>query len=146
MMIQQMQKFNFTGKTVVDFGTGTGVLAILAEKLGAKNILAIDHDEWSIANATENIERNGCNRIKPEKADCLLPGERVDIILANINKNVILDNFPVLVKRLSPGGILLLSGLLIEDEAVILDRANDLLLKFSGKLSDRGWISLRFNS
>jgi ribosomal protein L11 methyltransferase len=145
MMIRQMKKINFTGKTVFDFGTGTAVLAILAEKLGAKNILAIDNDDWSVANAAENIDRNDCARIKLEKAGSLLPGEQFDIILANINKNVILDNFSILVKKISPGGILLLSGLLIEDEAAILDRAGHFPLKFSGKLSDRGWICLRFD-
>jgi ribosomal protein L11 methyltransferase len=145
MMIQQLRKINFTGKTVFDFGTGTGVLAILAEKLGAKNIMAIDNDDWSIANAAENIDRNDCTLIKLEKAGNLLPGEQFDIILANINKNVILDNFSLLVRKLSPGGTLLLSGLLIEDEAAILARANDFALKFYSKLTDRGWISLRFD-
>ena len=145
MMIQQMKKIDFAGKTVLDFGTGTAVLAVLAEKLGAKNILAIDNDDWSIANAAENIDRNECTRIKLEKAGSLLPGEQFDIILANINKNVILDNFSILVNKLLPGGILVLSGLLIDDEAAILARFDQLPLKFSGKLTDRGWICLRFD-
>ena len=145
MMIQQMRDINFAGKTVLDFGTGTGILAILSEKLGAKNIQAIDNDDWSIANAAENIASNDCDRIKLEKADSFQPGERFDIILANINKNVILDNFSILVNKLLPGGILVLSGLLIDDEAAILARFDQFPLKFSGKLTDRSWICLRFD-
>lgn len=145
MMIQQMREIDFTGKTVLDFGTGTGVLAILAEKLGAKNILAIDNDDWSIDNAAENIERNNCTRIKVEKADNLRADEQFGIILANINKNVILDHFPSLVKKLSTGGILLLSGLLIEDEATILALSEPFPVKFTGTITDRGWICIRFD-
>lgn len=144
MMIRQMREINFAGKAVFDFGTGTGVLAILAEKLGAKNILAIDNDDRSIANAAENIERNSCSRIKLEKAGNLLADEQFDIILANINRNVILDNFSSLVKKLSPGGIILLSGLMIEDEADILAEAGKFPLIFNGKTTDKGWICLRF--
>ncbi len=145
MMIQQMREIDFAGKTIFDFGTGTGVLGILAEKLGAKNILAIDNDDRSIDNAAENIERNGCSRINLEKADHLQADKQFDILLANINKNVILDNFSSLVKKLSPGGIVLLSGLLIEDEAAILAQVDKFSLKFSGKITDRGWICIRLD-
>ncbi|MEI9809072.1 MAG: 50S ribosomal protein L11 methyltransferase [Bacteroidota bacterium] len=124
MMIQQMRQIDFTGKTVLDFGTGTGVLAILAEKLGAQKITALDHDDWSIDNAGENISRNNCKLIRLKKADTANVDNSCDIILANINKNVILDNFPVLVKQLAPGGILLLSGLLPGDQHDIF-RKND---------------------
>ncbi len=144
MMIQQMRKTNFTGKAVLDFGTGTGVLAVLAEKLGAKNILAIDNDDWSIANAAENIERNNCTRIKLEKTESLQEDEQFDIILANINRNVILDNFSSMIKKLSPEGIILLSGFMSEDEACILAEAGKFPLLFNGKTTDKGWICLRF--
>jgi ribosomal protein L11 methyltransferase len=120
------------------------VLAILAEKLGAKNILAIDNDDWSIANAAENIERNNCTQIKLEKAESLQGNDRSDIILANINKNVILENFSSLVNKLSTGGILLLSGLLVEDEAAILSFSKQFFFKCTGKITDRGWIGMRF--
>ncbi|RYF88826.1 MAG: 50S ribosomal protein L11 methyltransferase, partial [Chitinophagaceae bacterium] len=91
LMIQEMSTIDFAGKTVTDFGTGTGVLAILAEKLGASKVLAIDNDDWSINNARENIETNSCKRIQLEKAEVMLPN-KVDIILANINLNVIVAN------------------------------------------------------
>lgn len=67
LMIQQMRDIDFSGKTIFDFGTGTGILAILAEKLGAAKILAVDYDEWSIANTAENLERNNCIKSELKK-------------------------------------------------------------------------------
>ena len=145
MMIQQMRDIDFTGKTVFDFGTGTGILAILAEKLGAIKIMAIDYDEWSIANTAENLERNNCTKSELKKADNAAGGEQYDIILANINKNVILDNLSALVKQVAVGGTLLLSGLLTDDEADILSQTGKYPLIFNGKLTRNNWICLRFN-
>jgi ribosomal protein L11 methyltransferase len=145
MMMQQMKEIDFTGKTVFDFGTGTGVLAILAEKLGARKIVAIDNDDWSIENAGENAERNRSEKIELMKADTGLRSEKFDIILANINKNVILDNLEVLVSQLSMDGILVLSGLLVEDEADILTAIASFSLQNRPKLEKNNWICLSFN-
>lgn len=120
LMVQQMRELDFKDKQVADFGTGTGVLTILAEKLGAKSVWAIDNDEVCIENATENIERNGCERIAVNKASMFSSLEVFDIILANINKNVIIDNLERLVNSMAPGGKLLLSGLLHNDEYDVL--------------------------
>ncbi len=145
MMIQQMQGIDFTNKTVFDFGTGTGVLAILAEKMGAGRVVAVDYDDWSIDNARENGQRNDCTRIELEKGDTAEIGESFDIILANINKNVILDNMETLASGLAANGSLVLSGLLVEDEADIQAAAGKYLLK-AGKRTERNkWISLRFS-
>lgn len=145
MMIQQMREIDFNNRTVFDFGTGTGVLAILAEKLGAATVYAVDNDEWSILNTKENIERNNAKKIQVEQIDVVTGAEQFDIILANINRNVILDNFSALKNRLSIGGILLLSGLLEEDESVIVSRATELSLTLNKKLLYNNWISLRFS-
>jgi ribosomal protein L11 methyltransferase len=145
LMIRQMCEIIFSGKTVMDFGTGTGILSILAEKMGAASIIAIDNDEWSITNATENLEKNICSKIKVEKADSAAGEKSYDIILANINKNVIIDNLSTLVKQLEPGGILVLSGLLASDEAAILYETGKLLLIPGKKMLENGWISLRFS-
>ncbi|MBS1597799.1 MAG: 50S ribosomal protein L11 methyltransferase [Bacteroidetes bacterium] len=115
MMIDTMKNIDFKEKTVLDFGTGTGVLAILAEKCGAKSVLAIDNDEWSIRNATENILMNRCGRITVEKRDSTRDAGVFDIILANINKNVIIENLPDLQQHLSAEGVLLTSGFLQQD-------------------------------
>lgn len=145
MMVQQMRDIDFGGKTVFDFGTGTGVLAILAEKMGASHIVAMDNDDWSIDNTKENLLRNGCSMVAVEKANAVITGSMYDIILANINKNVILDNLAALVTILRPGGILLLSGLLEEDEADIRAAAGNFTLVAGRKTTKNNWISLRFN-
>jgi ribosomal protein L11 methyltransferase len=145
MMMQQMREIDFTGKTVLDFGTGTGVLAILAEKLGARKIVAIDNDDWSIENAAENAERNESGKVELMKADTATQSEKFDIILANINKNVILDNLEELVSQLAGDGILVLSGLLAEDEEDILSAIAPYSLQNRPKLERNNWICLSFN-
>ena len=144
MMMQQMQSFDFKEKDVFDFGTGTGVLAILAEKLGAKKVIAIDNDEWSISNALENVARNNCTRVDVRNNGTALLNLSFDIILANINKNVILDNFPALVSQLKEGGVILLSGLLKEDEDDIVQAAKSHLLVFAGSYLKDNWLCLKF--
>ena len=117
LMARAMRSLPFLNKRVLDFGTGTGVLAILAEKLGAGYVWAIDNDEWSIRNSEENVQRNQCNRIELGLVDHIsATGEGFHLILANINKHVILENLHALAARLQAGGLILLSGLLSTDE------------------------------
>lgn len=145
LMIKQMREINFSGKSVVDFGTGTGILAILAEKLGASKVVAIDYDEWSIENAAENLAKNSCSKFELIQADNVAGIEQVDIILANINKQVILDNFSILVKLLMPSGIMLLSGLLETDETEILMEAGKHSLNLRGKIVLNKWMAIMFS-
>src|SRR6187431_2118987 len=144
MMIELMKEIDISGRSVLDFGTGTGVLAILAEKEGAKNIDAIDNDDWSIANAGENFEKNNCTKINLRKASNAASDIRFDIILANINKNVIIENLALLSKQLNNGGQVLLSGLLTEDKDEILSIATELRLKLKKELIRNNWIALEF--
>jgi ribosomal protein L11 methyltransferase len=125
LMMEEMQHLNFNNKKVVDFGTGTGVLAILAEKLGASNILAIDNDDWSITNAIENIDANECTKVKIVKDEVMSSTFNADIILANINLNIIISNLATLKKHLAGDGVVLLSGLLVSDK----DRISNELLR-----------------
>lgn len=143
MMMQQMRTIDFQNKTVFDFGTGTGILAILAEKLGAAKVTAIDVDEWSIANAKENIERNGCNRISVSLSSNL-PKEAFDILLANINRNVILAYMAELAETVKKGGLVLFSGLLAADENEISEATNHYHLELVKRFERGGWISLLF--
>jgi ribosomal protein L11 methyltransferase len=143
MMIQQMKDMDFAGKTVFDFGTGTGILAILAEKLGAANIMAIDVDEWSIENARENIERNGCSKISVELSS-IIPQQPFDIILANINRNVILQYLQELKQSLHNNSLLLLSGLLNTDEKDIVQVCEKQQLQLIRQTEKNNWISLLF--
>lgn len=121
MMIEQMQTFDFTNKTVVDFGTGTAVLAILAEKMGSSKIDAIDYDEWSIENSIENATANNCSKINLVKADTLPAGMIYDVILANINFNIITQNLAAIKTLSKKGTLILLSGFIKADEQGILD-------------------------
>lgn len=145
MMIQQMRQIDFAGKSVFDFGTGTGILAILAQKLGAKKIVAVDHDDWSIDNAMENIQNNKCSLIELRQAGTAEYNDAFDIILANINKNVILDNLPLLVNELMPGGILLISGLLQEDQDDIFHISKAYSLQLLQTTVRDNWLCLKFS-
>ncbi len=144
MMIQQMRNLDFSNKSVFDFGTGTGILSVLAEKLGAAVILAIDNDEWSIENGRENKERNGCERIIIELRNDADINGLFDVILANINRNIILDNFSFLSSQLKEKGCLLVSGLLWEDEEIIRKEAGRYGLTHINTVHRQQWISLLF--
>jgi ribosomal protein L11 methyltransferase len=115
-VIQLMRQINFNNKAVYDFGTGTGVLAILAEKLGASKVVATDNDPWCINNATENVAVNNCTKVQIELVTEVTKHAFYDIIMANINKHIIEANQAALVEQLNINGSLLLSGLLTSDE------------------------------
>ncbi len=145
MMIEEMGKLEMADKTVFDFGTGTGILAILADKLGAASVYAIDNDEWSIENATENVEKNNCN-VTLQLADTAVTGKNYDIILANINKNIILANLDALTSQLSGTGYLLLSGLLVEDESEISEALKKYDVNHISTNAKNKWICMVFEA
>jgi ribosomal protein L11 methyltransferase len=145
LMIQQMRRFSFSGKKVLDFGTGTGILAIVAEKCGASSITAIDNDEWSIANAKENVKNNSCKNISIIQSSAPVSSDTYDIILANINKLVIFEHLQSLIQLLSNEGVILLSGLLQQDKEQVMNEAlkNDLIpINFAEK---NNWICFSFH-
>ena len=146
MMIEMMRYIDFEGKSVLDFGTGTGILAILAEKSGAKKIYAIDNDDWSIANAGENLKKNNCDKTVLRKASDASSAGKIDIILANINKNVIRENFDTLGQLLNPNGVILLSGLLKNDKHEVFAAANRSGLTMKKEMERNNWIGLQFQS
>ena len=142
LVMQMMKDLPFERAKVYDFGTGTGILSILAEKLGATEILAVDNDEWCIENASENISINHCKYIDIQKVDSINEIEPYEIILANINKNIILENLTGLYNGLKINGHLVLSGLLVTDEKDILDDCKALGL-ITLKVEERnGWIAI----
>ena len=144
MMMQLMRDMDFNNKTVLDFGSGTGILAILAEKLGGKEIQAIDYDDWCIENSLENIASNNCKRILIHKADSAITENVYDIVLANINKNIILANIDALTNDSAPNGQVLLSGLLQEDEKDILAATSLLGWQHQKTITKSNWIALKF--
>jgi ribosomal protein L11 methyltransferase len=143
MMMESMEYLDFKGRRALDFGTGTGVLAILAEKLGADSILAIDYDDWSIENAKENVTANSCSKITLVQMDTIPANDSYDIILANINKNVILYHFNAIGQQLRQGGVILLSGLLVTDLEDIEKEAVRNNYSISGRLTKNNWICLK---
>lgn len=144
MMMQLMRDINFENKTVLDFGSGTGILAILAEKLGGIEIEAIDYDEWCIENSLENINSNNCKQIKIYRADKVATERKFNVLLANINKNIILANVEALTNAAASDGQILLSGLLQEDEKDILNSTNQLGWKHLKTITKSNWIALQF--
>lgn len=145
MMIEYMREIDFNNKTVLDFGTGTGVLAILAEKLGAREIVAIDNDDWSIDNSKENIEVNDCKKIVLLKADTLELGRKFDVILANINKNVLLTNMTAIRQHLNDSGVVIMSGLLSGDRKDIETAVVKEMLKVDEQKDRQNWIALQIS-
>jgi ribosomal protein L11 methyltransferase len=143
MMMEAMQWLDFSGRSTLDFGTGTGVLAILAERLGACRVLALDHDDWSIENARENIAENHCSVISVEKKEQIPSIGHFEIILANINKHVIIQQLDAMGQHLADGGVILLSGLLQDDWNDIQNEAvrNDLTI--SERMTKGNWICLK---
>jgi ribosomal protein L11 methyltransferase len=144
MMLQAMRTLDLRGKRVLDFGTGTGVLAILAERLGAGSIVAIDNDDWSIENASENVEANACNHIQVLKRDQIADvAGTFDVILANINKHVIVSQLEALTQHLAEDGVIVLSGLLQDDLEEIEKEAVKNNLSVSGRMTKGSWICLK---
>jgi ribosomal protein L11 methyltransferase len=143
MMIQQMRDIDMNGKKVLDFGTGTGVLAILAEKLGASAVTAIDNDAWSIENASENLANNNCTKISLKLSE-EIPLDLYDVILANINRNIILQYLPILKSMMGEKSLVLFSGLLKADEDIVTELAVGLGMFKGKRLEKDNWISLLF--
>ena len=143
-VMQMMEHVSFSGKSVYDFGTGTGVLAILAEKLGASQVLAVDNDDWCIENANENILNNDSKVILIKKVDTAYQDSHFDIILANVNRHIIEANMHELTQVAHLGTDLILSGLLIEDQEDMIKLATEKGWNFVKSQPLNCWVSLLF--
>ncbi len=142
LMIQQMLEMDFNGKTVLDMGCGTSVLAIFAKQRGAEKVTAIDIDEWSVENSRENAARNNVELDISQGTAENLGSEKFDIILANINRNILISDIPVYVSVLKKGGSLLLSGLCFFDVEDILAVCNEAGLTLENRQQMEEWMSL----
>jgi ribosomal protein L11 methyltransferase len=130
---------------VLDMGTGTGILAILAEQLGASSILAVDIEDWSVENTIENAERNACTKIEGRCGDMdCISENKFDIILANINRNILLRHLPSYSDKLKQHGILFLSGFFNSDAEDLKQAAAENGLTFSTQKSEENWCALKF--
>lgn len=145
LMCQSMMGMDFQSKRVLDMGSGTGVLAILAEKRGSNDIVAIDIEEWSAENCADNASKNGCKYIQSLHGGVeVIPTEPFDYVLANINKNVLTAQMSTYVNRMKTGGHLFLSGFFVSDTDELKMLASGLELQFQAQHEREGWAVLLF--
>lgn len=147
-VIKLMEEIDFMGKRVFDFGTGTGILAILADKLGAAQTDGIDNDTWAVENAEENAAGNQARAVRIWQAERLddVESTAYDVILANINRNVLLANMGHLKRMLKKHGFLILSGILQEDETAIVHAAAAEGLKQEQAAEREHWLAISFRN
>jgi ribosomal protein L11 methyltransferase len=145
MMIKHLLETELEGKKTLDMGCGTAILAILAEMKGAQPIDAIDIDNWCYLNSIENAERNNCRHITVEEGDAaLLTGRKYDVIIANINRNILLNDMQQYVDCLNDNAILLLSGFYEEDIPYIDASCREKGLKLVNKHQKNNWVALKY--
>ena len=150
MMVATLAAMELEGKRVLDCGTGTGILAIVALKGGAREAVGYDIDEWSTDNARHNATLNGVDEwMKVLLGDVSVLNEvegSFDVVLANINRNILLADMPAMVAKLTPGGTLALSGFLTADVPLLLAKAGELGLTLTAKKNEAEWVCLVFTS
>lgn len=145
MMIQHLLALDLENKKVLDMGCGTGILAIFAEKKGAHPIDAIDIDNWCYQNSIENVQRNGCNHITVLEGDSsLLKGKKYDVIIANINRNILISDMKTYTDCLNENGVLLLSGFYKEDVTILENEVTKHGLFFEKLLQKNNWVAVKY--
>lgn len=142
MMLSYVAELDMIGKNVLDMGCGTAVLGILAKMRGAAYVEGIDVDEWAYRNAQENADTNGVD-ITLRLGDANSLQGAFDVIIANINRNILLTDMERYAAVLNPGGTLLLSGFYEADEGALLAKANTLGMTLKGKKNREGWSALQ---
>jgi ribosomal protein L11 methyltransferase len=146
MMVQHLLTLDLADKKVLDMGCGTGILAIFAEMRGAKPTDAIDIDNWCYENSLENVTRNNCEHISVYEGDSsLLINKKYDVIIANINRNILLMNMKTYASCLNEKGILLLSGFYQEDIPIIDAEVSKYDLKLETFIERNNWVALKYN-
>lgn len=145
MMVQHLLELNVENKKVLDMGCGTGILAIFAEMKGARPIDAIDIDNWCYLNSLENVERNNCKSISVYEGDAsLLVNKKYDIVIANINRNILLTDLKTYVNCLNEKGIVLLSGFYEEDIPIIDAEARKYDLTLDTVIKRNNWVAVKY--
>jgi len=146
MVIQHLLELELTNKKTMDMGCGTAILAILAEMKGAQPIDAVDIDNWCYLNSIENAERNNCKHISVYEGDAswLNQGQKYDLIIANINRNILLNDMASYVNCMNDNATLLLSGFYTEDIPAIQECCENLGLTYLSKKERNNWVALKF--
>ncbi|NOR27204.1 MAG: 50S ribosomal protein L11 methyltransferase [Lutibacter sp.] len=145
MMVQQLLQLDLTNKKTLDMGCGTGILAIFAEMKGAQPIDAIDIDTWCYENSLENVERNNCKQISVFEGDAsLLADKKYDVIIANINRNILLNDMDTYMNCLNAEGVILFSGFYKEDIPIIDAAVSKFGLTLNKVIERNNWVSLKY--
>lgn len=147
MIVKQLLNMDMNGKSVLDCGCGTGILSIAAIKCGASNAVGYDIDEWSVDNTRHNATINGVENLTAIHGDAHILSnmqETFDIVLANINRNILLNDMPLMVSRLKKGGTLILSGFYSQDVDLLTNKAKTLGMQFKTKNISEDWTLLSF--
>jgi ribosomal protein L11 methyltransferase len=145
MMVQHLLELDVKNKKVLDMGCGTGILAIFAEMKGAKPIDAIDIDNWCYLNSLENVERNNCKHIIVYEGDAsLLINKKYDVIIANINRNILLSDIKRYASCLNEKGVLLLSGFYEQDIPIIDEEAKIYDLTLDSVIKRNNWVAVKY--
>ena len=145
MMVQHLINLNVENRKVLDMGCGTGILAIFAEMKGAKPIDAIDIDAWCYENSLENVERNNCSNIAVYEGDAsILKEKKYDIIIANINRNILLSDMEIYTSCINENGNLLLSGFYSEDIPIIDAEVSKYGLTLNKTITRNNWVALQY--
>ena len=145
MMLQQLLPLSLEDTKVLDMGCGTGILAIMAALRRARDITAIDIDPWCVENATENVQQNNCSFITIKEGDVsLIAGEQYNLILANINRNILLSDIPAYTQALLSQGLLLVSGFYEEDLPAIKEKCQEVGLTYLSHIERNRWVSAKF--
>ena len=141
-MMELLLETEILGKNILDMGCGTGILSILASKMMAKKVVAIDNDSWAFENSVENINKNNCKNIEVILGNVqAIQSLKFDIILANINRNIILEDMDLYVSSLNRNGMLFLSGFLSVDREIVLNKAMELNLLSVKSTIKNDWVA-----
>ncbi len=147
MVMEHQLNIDHRGKNVLDIGTGTGILAVLASKLGAKSINAFDIDEWSVENTIDNLQLNDIINVAVSQATIqTIPNSKYEILLANINRNILIEQIPIYVKFMEPKAVLIVSGFYEHDIADIQQVAESVGLSKKAELIKNQWVSVVFEN
>jgi ribosomal protein L11 methyltransferase len=146
LIMSEMFGIDFENKSVLDMGSGTGILAILAEKLGCKEAVAIDIDEWAYKNTIDNLELNDCKIIRVEEggAELLTELEKYDIVLANINRNILTNDMHKYIASMKPNSTIYMSGFYTSDVDILTETANKNGLEYINQQELEGWAMVQF--